>query len=255
MQAKRCGVGIVMGMPWLSVILGAVFLLTVWTTVQAGGNIIELDEAEVFIEWNSTDTDFGIQFFWDSSGFTSMQVKNESGQPVLNIKTSKNVRQQGLTEGFFESVEPPSSEVSMEQFLARFPEGKYTFKGKHIDRGWLVGEAEFTHTLPAPPENLSPEEDDVVSHLGFTASFDPVTEDAEGNSLDPELYVVVIEKEDDDPILQTFTVILPPTQTSVDVPAQFLEPDTEYKLEVIVQEESGNRTIAEEGSFMTDSAP
>ena len=255
MKARGNGISMVMRARRLAVIAGAIFLLSAGATVQAGGNIIELEEAEVFIEWNSTDTDFGIQFFWDSSGFTSMQVKNASGLPVLDIKTSKNVRKQGLTEGFFESVEPPSSVLSMEQFLERFPEGEYTFKGKHIDGGWLVGEAEFTHTLPAPPENLSPQEGDVVSHLGFTASFDPVTEDTDGNPLTPKLYVVVIEKEDDDPILQTFTVILPPTQTSVDVPAQFLEPDTEYKLEVIVQEESGNRTIAEEGSFVTDSAP
>ena len=46
--------------------------------------------------------------------------------------------------------------------------------------------------------------------------------------------------------------ILPPTQTSVSVPAEFLEPDTDYKLEVIAQEESGNRTITEEATFTTD---
>ena len=117
----------------------------------------------------------------------------------------------------------------------------------------LEGEAEFTHDLPSPPTNLYPAEDDVVSHEGFTASFDPVTTDTEGDPIDIELYVVVVEKEDDDPILQTFEVILPPTQTSVKIPGEFLEEDTEYKLEVIAQEESGNRTITEEGSFTTDS--
>ena len=52
---------------------------------------------------------------------------------------------------------------------------------------------------------------------------------------------------------RNFSVILRPSQTSVFVPAAFLEPDTEYKLEVIAQEESGNRTIAETGTFTTDS--
>jgi len=220
---------------------------------KGGHGIEELDEAEVFIEWNSTDTDYGIQFFWDSIGFTRMTVRNTMGKKVLDVRTSNNVKAQGLTEGFFESVEPPSSELPMEEFLERFPEGEYIFRGISIEKDWLVGETDFTHTLPAPPANLSPAEDDVVSYTGFTASFDPVTEDTDGNSLDIELYVVVVEKEDDDPILQTFTVILPPTQTSVDVPAQFLEPDTEYKLEVIAQEESGNRTITETGPFTTDS--
>jgi hypothetical protein len=212
---------------------------------------VELDEANVFIEWNSTDTDFGIQFFWDCDGFTRMSVTNADGKKAIDVKTKKNVKDQGLTEGFFESVEPPASELSMEDFLDRFPEGEWEFKGKGIDGDLLVREADFTHTLPGPPQNLSPAEDDVVSHEGFFASFDPVTEDSEGNAIDIELYVVVVEKEDDDPILQTYEVILRPSQTSVWVPEAFLEPDTEYKLEVIAQEESGNRTITEEGSFTT----
>ena len=218
----------------------------------SAGEEVELDEAAVFIEWNSTDTDFGIQFFWDGEPWKSMKVRNESGKLALSVKAGRNVRAQSLTEGFFESAEPPASELSMEEFLARFPEGEWTFHGRTNEGDRLVGEADFTHVLPAPPENLSPGEGDLVSHLGFTASFNPVTQDWDGNPLDVELYVVVVEKEDDDPILQVFEVILPPTQTSVSVPGEFLEPDTEYKLEVIAQEESGNRTITETGGFTTD---
>jgi len=235
--------------PMVAVILG-VAALEGWA--KGGHGIEELDEAAVYIEWNSTDTDYGIQFFWDSIGFTRMTVKNTMGKKVLDVKTSKNVKAQGLTEGFFESVEPPSSELPMEEFLDRFPEGEYKFRGISIEKDWLVGETEFTHDLPEPPQNLEPAEDDVVSHLGFTASFDHNHVDTDGEPLDIVLYVVVVEKENDDPILQTFTVILPPTMTEVDVPAQFLEPDTEYKLEVIAQEESGNRTITETGPFTTD---
>jgi hypothetical protein len=226
---------------------------TLGPAVLAGSEEVEIEEAAVFIEWNSTDTDFGIQFFWDCDGFTKMTVENTDGHHVLEVKTKKNVKAQGLTEGFFESVEPPSSELSMADFLKRFPEGDYEFRGKGTDGEKLVGEAEFTHTLPAPPTNLSPEEDDVVDHEGFTVSFDAVTKDVDGDPIDIEFYTVVVEKEDDDPILQTYTVILRPSQTSVWVPKAFLEPDTEYKLEVIAQEESGNRTITETGTFTTDS--
>jgi hypothetical protein len=241
----------------LPVFLVAVTALTLnlGATASAGSDVVELDEAEVFIEWNSTDTDFGIQFFWDSIGFTRMEVRNEKGKKVLDVKTAKNVKAQGLTEGFFESVELPASELSGEEFLDRFPEGEYEFRGKSIDGDRLVGEADFTHILPAPPEDLFPAEGNVVSHEGFTASFSPVTEDLDGKLLDIELYAVVVEKLDDEPILQVFSVILPPTQTSVFVPEEFLEPDTEYKLEVIAQEESGNRTISETGPFTTDESP
>lgn len=221
-------------------------------TASAKKATVELDEAAVFIEWNSTDTDFGIQFFWDGEAWNKMRVRDGNRKTVLSIKVSGSARLQGMTEGFFESAEPPASELSMAQFFARFPEGEYTFAGKANDKSRLIGSDDFTHVLPMPPTNLSPEEDDVVSNAGFTASFDAVTMDIDGNLLDIEEYHVVVEKEDDDPILQVFSVILPPSQTSVFVPGEFLEPDTEYKLEVIAQEESGNRTITETGTFMTD---
>ena len=233
--------------PMLVVLLGAPGALA------KGVEPIELDAAEVFIEWNSTDTDFGIQFFWDGEPWRRMTVRTEKRRPVLSVRLTGNVRVQGLTEGFFESAEPPAEELSMEDFFARFPEGTYSFVGKSNEgKARLVGEAEFTHILPAPPENLFPAEGDLVSHTGFTASFDPVTEDFEGNPLDIELYELIVEKEDDEPILQVFQVTLPPGQTSVLVPGEFLESDTEYKLEIIAQEESGNRTITEEAGFFTD---
>lgn len=213
--------------------------------------VVELDEAEVFIEWNSTDTDFGIQFFWDSIGFTKMSLHNERGQKVLDVETKKNVRAQGLTEGFFESVEPPASELSMEEFFERFPEGEYRYRGWSIDGDLLMGETELTHDLLAPPSNLSPAEGDLVSHMGFTASFDVAPVSTEGDPLDIEFCELVVEGIEDEPILRVFSVILAPGTTEVDVPAQFLTPGAEYKLEVICQEASGNRTITEDGPFTT----
>ncbi|MHC4469391.1 MAG: fibronectin type III domain-containing protein [Planctomycetota bacterium] len=234
------------------VVAGLALALGLGAAAAKGKVVVELDEAEVFIEWNSTDTDFGIQFFWDSEGFTKMKVSNERGKAVLDIKTKKNLKAQGLAEGFFESVEPLASELPMAEFHARFPEGTYTFKGKAITGERLLGTAEFTHDLPAPPTNLSPAAGSEVSRDGFTASFDEVTLDIDGEPIEIEYYEVVVEKLEDEPILQTYTVILPPGQTSLFVPGEFLEPDTEYKLEVIVTEESGNRTIAETGAFTTD---
>ena len=117
---------------------------------------IELDEAEVFIEFNSTDEDFGIQFFWDGVPWENMKVEGPDGRTVLRVDARQNVRAQGLTEGFFESAEPPVDVLSMEEFLERFPEGEYDFDGDAQEGGELVGETEFTHILPAPAENLSP---------------------------------------------------------------------------------------------------
>lgn len=229
----------------LLIFMAGLLVLTLGATAWAQREEVELDEAKVYIEWNSTDGDFGIQFFWDSAGFTKIKVKNPDGKAVLDVKTNKNVKEQGLAEGFFESVEPPPEELSMEEFLARHPAGIYTFEGKSIDKGKLVGEAEFTHTLPSPPTNLFPPEDSMVSPVGLVLSFDAVTMDTAGNPLIPELYELVLETEND--ILKVFTVILDGTvmNPQVTVPPEFLEAGREYKFEVIVQEESGNRTIAE----------
>jgi len=214
---------------------------------------IELDEASVFIEWNSTDTDFGIQVFWDGEPWKRMKLENPRGKKVMDVRVRRNLAAQGMTEGFFESAEPPASELSMKQFFKRHPEGTYEFEGRTLEGDELEGEADFTHDLPAPPKSLSPAAGDVVSPDGFTVSFDAVTKDIHGDPIAIEFYEVVVEKEDDEPILQTISIILRPGRTSVAIPGAFLEPETEYKLEVIAQEESGNRTITETGLFETDS--
>jgi hypothetical protein len=237
----------------LSLPVFLVAVVAVFLTMGESALGAQLDEAEVFIEWNSTDDDYGIQFFWDGEPWESMSVKNE-GEKVLEVETDEHVEDQGLTEGFFESAEPTADELSLEEFLERFPEGDYKFKGEAKEGGQLVGKATLTHTLPAPPMNLEPQEGDTVDPSGFTVSFDPVTVDTDGNAIDIEYYEVVVEKEEDEPILQTYKVILRPGVTEVDVPGQFLEPETEYKLEVIAVEESGNKTITETGLFETDSA-
>ena len=165
---------------------------------------------------------------------------------VLNVKIAKNLRDQGLTEGFFESAEPSVKDLSMEEFLERFPEGEYLFKGRTLDGDPLEGETEFTHVLPAPPENLWPADDDEVdATMPLIVSFDAVTTDLDGAPLEPELYEVIVETEGE--ILKVLTMTLDGDTAApmVTIPPEFLERDTEYKFEVIVQEESGNRTIAE----------
>lgn len=207
---------------------------------------VELDEAEVFIEFNSTDMDFGIQFFWDGDPWSRMRIEDPDGNTVLNTSVRRNLREQGMTEGFYESAEPPTSVLTMQQFLDRFPEGEYAFEGKTLEHELLEGEAEFTHTLPAPPVNLFPPDGAELSAAApLTLSFDAVTQDLDGNPLDPELYEVILETETE--ILRVLSVVLEgdTANPAVTVPPEFLQAGLEYKFEVIVQEESGNRTISE----------
>jgi hypothetical protein len=209
-------------------------------------NELELDEAEVFVEFNSTDGDFGIQFFWDGEPWKRMKVEGPGGSKALNVRAHRSLTAQGLTEGFFESAEPSVDELSMDQFFERFPEGEYEFEGHTLDGDELEGETEFTHVLPAPPSNLFPAEgDEINAASSLVVSFDAVTQALDGSPLDPELYEVILETEDD--ILRVCTIVLEGDVAfpSATIPPEFLKPGGEYKFEVIVQEESGNRTISE----------
>ncbi|MEW6074220.1 MAG: hypothetical protein AB1726_16700 [Planctomycetota bacterium] len=229
-----------------AIVLAPILALTLAAAARDGDEEIELDEAEVFIEFNSTDGDFGIQFFWDGEAWKKMKVEGPEERTVLNVRAYRNVAAQGLTEGFFESDEPSLDELSMEEFLERFPEGVYEFEGRTLEGDELEGETEFTHTLPAPPANLYPADGAAVdSTLPLVVSFDAVTEDLDGNPLQPELYELVVENEND--ILRVFSLVLEGdvASPSATVPPEFLKAGLEYKFEVIVQEESGNRTISE----------
>ena len=79
----------------------------------------------------------------------------------------------------------------------------------------------------------------------LVASFNAVTQDLNGNPLVPELYEVILETENNEAIKIRVALEGDVANPSVTVPPQFLKPGTEYKLEVIVQAEGGNRTIAE----------
>lgn len=211
-----------------------------------GGVEVELDEAEVFIEFNARDGDFGIQFFWDGEPWKRMKCEGPDERTVLKVRASRNLRAQGLTEGFFESAEPSVEDLSMKEFLARFPAGEYEYEGRTLNGLEIEGETDFTHILPAPPQNLWPAEGDMVNAANpLVVSFDAVTQDLDGNPLDPELYQVIVETEND--ILRVFTMILEGdvANPQATVPPEFMFPGLEYKFEVIVQEESGNRTIWE----------
>ncbi|MGD8254378.1 MAG: hypothetical protein PVI73_05660 [Syntrophobacterales bacterium] len=269
---KRC-------MPLLPVFLVAVVALILGASVPelwAHGNKkkIELDEAEVFIEYNSTDGDFGIQFFWDGEPWKWMMVKNERRRPVLSVWANKNVKAQGLTEGFFESAEPTLDELSFEEFLDRFPEGEYTFRGRTLERKWLVGEAELTHYIPCPP---------LVGSIGapgtLKVAWRPVTTvvDPDQDIPDPEeegppecisaddfeivAYEVVFEMEalvgegeDEEERVFVDTATLPADATMLSASPEFVIAAADFraagkllvlKLEVIAIEASGNRTITE----------
>ncbi len=238
--------------------LAALMMLLLVTRSAAAlpaGEVVELDEAEVYLEYNATDDEYIVVIFWDADAWKSMLVRGPTGpkaksKPVLNVSPKAHVRKQGLTEGYFETEALDLEESTLEEFLARFPEGEYTFKGKGVEKGVsYVGDTEFTHALPDDPANVSPDDGDMFdAGSGVTISFDPVTEDLDGNPITIASYTVVVEYESpisgDDLV---FSMMIEGTEANpqVSIPDEFLFDETEYTLEIIVQAETGNRTICE----------
>jgi hypothetical protein len=222
------------------------------------GETVPLKEAKLNIEHNATDLDTGFQGFIDSEGWQCLDVTGPDGQ-VLQFEGRGSLAELGLTELFFETVEPQNAEVPIEEMLAKLPEGDYTIAGRDMILGESSGQTEgvalLTHDIPAGPELLTPEDGATVPTTGLVASWSPVTQTIDGDDVSIIAYQLIIEKEEEPQphMIGKFglSVYLPPSVTSISVPDGFLEPGTAYAWEVLAIEESGNQTLSV-GDFETE---
>jgi len=221
---------------------------------------IPLKEAKLNIEHNATDHDTGFQGAIDSEGWKRLDVTGPDGDAVLTFRGRGQLADLGLTELFFETVEPENVDVPIAEMLAKLPEGNYTIAGPAQENGESLGRTEgvalFTHVIPAGPVLLAPAEGATVPTTGLVASWSPVTKDLDGNDLTVIAYQLIIEK-DAPPHphmigkMSSLSLYLPPSVTSVTVPDEFLEAGTPYDWEVLAIEESGNQTLSS-GTFATE---
>ena len=225
---------------------------------NARGDTIPLKEAKLNIEHNATDNDTGFQGFIDSEGWKWLNAKGPDGV-VLTFRGRGELGELGLTELFFESVEPANADVAIEEILETLPEGNYTISGKAMENGESAGTtsgtAWLTHDIPAGPVLLLPAAGAVVPAGELMVSWSPVTQTITGEDVNIIAYQLIIEK-DVEPhphMIGKFglSMYLPPTVTTLTVPSGFLEPGTPYKWEVLAIEESGNQTLSS-GEFETE---
>lgn len=259
----------------------AVGLLSCVFVIPAQGDDVERAEfskSNLYIEINSTDGDAGIHALVDADAWHEVTIRDPDGQLILKEQIKGRLRNQGLTEKFFESAEPVCSideeepdedVVPLAVFLARFPEGEYALAGKNNEGMMMEGSAEFTHNIPAAPdisamEDAEFEVDEVV--IEWAAGTD-LGESCHDQSLvdlgiipDPTTVEVVVWElsiePDDDEVPEpkrTLTVFLPPGQTSFEVPEEYFVQYVEdgyagFKFEIGAREAGGNR-IYSEGEF------
>jgi hypothetical protein len=192
-------------------------------------------EAKIIIEFNATDSDVGIQAFLGGPSWEVVEIVSPDGRKVFHVDRGA-LKELGMNELSFESEEPSLEDLPLEEFLALFPEGEYKFLGTTVEGDDLAGTATLTHDIPDAPVVVSPEEGTVDSD-NTVIEWNPVA-----NPPGSEIagYEITVEREDP---FRVFSADVPPTTTSFTVPADFLEPGTEYKFEVLAIEASGNQTI------------
>jgi hypothetical protein len=213
---------------------------------------IPLKEAKLNIEHNATDSDTGFQGFIDSEGWKKLDVVGPDGA-VLTFKGRGELAELGLTELFFETVEPANADVPIAEMLEKLPEGSYTISGPAIEDGENLGRTEgvalLTHVIPAGPALLSPAAGATVPPAGLLVSWGAVTTTITGAPVSIIAYQLIIEK-DAPPHphvigkMGSLSMYLPASVTSITVPVGFLEPATAYNWEVLAIEESGNQTLS-----------
>lgn len=209
------------------------------------GEELTLASLKLFIEFNETDADVGVQSSLAGEPYKRLSAFGPNGRKILDLRPRRNLKLQGLSDFFFESAEPSLDEFSMSRFLRRFPAGIYEFETVTIDGLEQDGETWFTHVIPAGPEIVFPEDGDVVDPDDTVIEWEPVTHTTAFNPPQRPVeivgYQVIVTREDP---LRVYSLDVPADVTSVSVPPEFLDPGTEYELEVIAIEGSDNQTIS-----------
>jgi hypothetical protein len=235
----------------------SIIILLCSAAAYAQPTAIPLKDAKLNIEHNATDNDTGFQGFIDSEGWRRLDVRGPQGQ-VLAFEGRGSLAKLGVTELFFETVEPANADTPIDAMLAKLPEGNYTIAGPSQENGKSAGRtsgtAWLTHDIPAGPRLVSPKQGATVPVRGVVARWQPVSKTITGEPVKIIAYQLIIEK-DVAPhrhMIGKFglSMYVQPSVTRIAVPDGFLEHGTKYMWEVLAIERSGNQTLSS-GEFRT----
>lgn len=196
--------------------------------VAAQGATIPFAKLRMFLEFNSTDNDLGVQLLLDGDDWLRVDGVDPRGRQFVEVQTGGRLRELGLTELFWESAEPSPEEV-----LALIPAGVYKYTGKTVDGERLIGTATLSHTLPAAP-TISPANGVVVNANNLVVTWQSIASLA-------SFQVIVADEASG----MELVVDLLPSRTSFRVPTEFVRPGRTYKIEVLAVATNGNKTISE----------
>lgn len=88
--------------------------------------VVELSDASIIVEVNSTDGDAGFQVFLNGGGWRNARVYDSNGHRILKVSATGDVRNiGGGAELFMVSSEPPYEDLDdMQDLIELLPEGE-----------------------------------------------------------------------------------------------------------------------------------
>jgi len=256
-------------LPAVSLIAGLTLIADL-PEAQAQGEV-PFKFMNVHFETNASGCDMGAQILFDTDGVTEVEIEDPDGNVVFSSEAALGLEEtHDQTEGFQERVEPPIIEfeqalgcdlspdaISLDDILSAWPAGKYEFSA---ESGGVEfeGTTTLTHRIPAGPEITAPEDGTVVrDDQPLVIRWEKVTAPIIP-SLGPVRIVGyhVLMKDvtsgTQGPLLPAaFDVDVPGGETSVVVPAEYLQANRIYEFEVLATERGGNQTITEGGAVCT----
>jgi hypothetical protein len=242
--------------PKLTVVALPIALAAVLVTVAVAGagtsetpatatkKPVEFELHDLYIEYNATAGDAGLQLSADAEDWRRFRLLDTKGKPLIDVGAKGRLhRPFGLSELFLEASEPPFTKVPFRVFKKRFPEGIYRFAGVTSNGRRLVGSDRLSHLVPAGPKVTFPTKGAPVDPAGLKVTWEPVTSPAGVRIVS---YQVIVNQGD-----RELSVYLRPDATSLTIPSEFLQPGTKTGGEVLAREQSGNQTISEIPEFKT----
>ncbi|MEA1900225.1 MAG: hypothetical protein U9N47_05600 [Thermodesulfobacteriota bacterium] len=216
-------------------------------------NEIPFSKAKIFIEFNVTDEDVGIQVLLDGKPWKRVKVFDPNERKILDITAKRSLRKQALPSCSSKVRSRRSTKSRLTSSWPDFRRGNTSSReGRLMASNWKA--RRYSHTLFRPdPRSSHPlsltDEPPVVDPNDFVIQWEPVRETITGSE-DIEIvgYQVIVEQEEP---LRVFSIDLPASVTSVMVPPEFFnQQDTLHKFEVLAIEASNNQTITS-GEFIT----
>lgn len=198
--------------------------------VHAGHKHQKMPFTSLSIVYEINETDEDAEVVIKAKAFEGMKyfkVFSPTGEKIINIK-SENDGDLGLAQFVLESGEP-----NIEDVLAGYPEGKYTFKAKTVSNVRLFGQVELSHFVTLAPI-FSPCNESNIDPDNLTISWDPI----------PEANSYEIEVENDE-LEVNVTSVVGSEVNSFSFPTGFLLPGTSYEIGLTSVTKEGNKSVSE----------